>query len=110
MYLDDGTTESAKVTMNSFRFSTGGGRFSGRDFHPTEVFAGPPRDSFKPYYPQNLYERTQWDFSSETPLPALTPDRFAVQIPEATIDGERLSFPIVTFHRRELSYRVLCPK
>lgn len=106
----DGTTGSAAVTMNSFRFSTGGGRFSEREFHPTDVLVGPPRASFRPYHPENAYEKTQWNFSSQMVLPASKPDRFSVQLPGAVIDGEKLSFPLVTFHRREKSYRILCLK
>lgn len=108
--VDRATGADTFVKMNKFRFSTGGGRFSEREFHSLDDFVGPPRASFKPYFPENAYERTQWSFSSQMVLPLFRPDRFSVQIPDAMIDGENLSFPLVTFQRREMSYRVLCLK
>lgn len=105
-----GHNTSTSVKMNSFKFATGGGYFSKREFGPSDAFVGPPRSSFRPYYPDSAYEKTQWSFSSQVALPISREDRFSVQIPSATIDGEMLSFPLVTFQRRELSYRVLCLK
>lgn len=107
---DRGTGASITLTMNNFRFSTGGGRFTEREIRPLDDFVGPPRASFRPYYPENAYEGTQWNFSSQMALPLSRPDRFSVQIPGAVIDGENISFPLVTFQRRETNYRVLCLK
>lgn len=102
----------ARITlkMNNFRFTTGWGSYTEREFDPLDDFVGPPRASFRPYHPENAYERTQWDFSSQIALPLSRPDRFSVQIPGAVIDGESISFPLVTFRRRETTYRILCLK
>jgi len=103
------TGRDITATMSNFKFSTGGGRYAESEFTPTDFLVGPPRASFIPYYPENVYEVMQWSFSSRATVPI--PSReFSVQIPSAVIDGENLSFPVVTFVRREVGYRILCLK
>lgn len=98
------------INIEPFRFSTGGGRYVEKTLAPMDEFTGPPQDSFQPYYSSNKYAQEQWSFESRIGLPSNTNGAFQVQIPDAIVDGRHITFPRVSFQKREVRYRELCLK
>ena len=49
-----------------------------------------------------------WPYTSITTLPTSAGTAFAVRLPAAEVDGQRISFPLASFKKKIVGYRMLC--
>jgi hypothetical protein len=105
---DNGVGTPAK--MGEFALGSGSGQIVGKKVYSPDELSGPGVAGFQPYYPSDRYESADWDFDSVTLLPFPDSTSFSVQLPDAVVDGVRLSFPRVDFHRRKNGNHQFCLK